>query len=412
MAGRYERIPLSAGDHKSADEGDENVAVCVEGDQVPDLPLDHFVLVNVPQDLLLGSQSAVKMPLQVEFFPGASVKELKRLITSALASKACIDLPPERQRLAFGGRMLSDDTALLSVCGVSTGARIHVFPKPLVTPSCSASQQVPLAAPSSLSYPVVSGVVVAQVPVEGRRNNTPERLERRTRVIGAHNQNMLWAFRLRIFCMLCLFFYGFGLISNLAFWMGDRDVPDDREIVGVDDTASDTMTTIYTLDFMSNSIGLLAATLGMKAVRLSSIPFARRHLQMILLLVFVSAVQLCTELYSFSERYEVYRNTHSGAAGRFPGGNSTASERSPQTHDVTSKQYDELLVMVGMNVLVRLLFWTMLLRTGKKYLTTLIASQLLSHNLEDISHQSEPRAPVVVSIGTPVATAATSSQVV
>ena len=136
MSGRYERLPLRAqGDQKDEESWTMEGLDC-EGAgaalDLPDLPLDNFVLVHVPRGVLsVEAQASVKLPLQVEIFGNATVLDLKRMIASALPSAA---LPAERQRLAFNGRVLGDDAALLAACGVACGAQIHVFPRAVLRP--------------------------------------------------------------------------------------------------------------------------------------------------------------------------------------------------------------------------------------------------------------------------------------
>eukprot|EP00946_MAST-07B_sp_MAST-7B-sp1_P001873 g1873.t1 len=404
---RYERLPLSAAGEVK-DGGDDGMGVAAAAGVVPDLPLDHFVLVHVPRDAL-PAQAAVKLPLQIETFPSATVGELKLLITSALPSGA---LPAERQRLAFNGRVLGDDCALLSACGVGSGAHIHVFPRA----AAGVAAATPAPQGASMDCPVVSGVIVSSqgsAPVARQSAVAGERGSQRFRAVELRDHLIAWAFRVRIFALLCFFFFGIGLISNMAYWMGDRDIPDDREIVGVDDTASNTVTAIYTLDFMSNFLGILAASVGMKAVRLASVRLAQRHVRLVLLLILVSVCQLCTEIYSFSERYRVYASARGGVTTDHPAeghaSNSTAVPRNDDgEHVVTSKKFDELIMMVCVNVLVRVLFWSLLLRTAKKYLETLVAFHLAQREFERGSQRPEaqPQVPMVLGVPAPVATAA------
>ena len=158
----------------------------------------------------------------------------------------------------------------------------------------------------------------------------------------------------------------------------------------------------------------------MKAVRMASIPLAQRHLRLLVLLVIVSACQLSVEMYSFSERYRVYTQAQNGASGggtATPDGAANSSavpEMYKGEHVVTSKQYDDLIMMIGINVLVRVLFWVLLLRTAKKYLATLIAFRLADRDFEQGNRQpqAQPQAPMVLGVATPVATATAASHVV
>ena len=118
-------------------------------------------------------------------------------------------------------------------------------------------------------------------------------------------------------------------------------------------------------------------------------------------------------MFSFSERYRVYTEAHKAGANGGQSNSTVVTGMYEGGHMVSSKQYDELVMVVSINVLVRVLFWTLLLRTGKRYLSTLITFRLADRAFEDaLRRQDEPRAPMVLSVATPVATATVASHVV
>lgn len=400
-ARRYARVPDAADDDDGGGAGDSKdnnddgggAAPDPENPRAPAVPALESLFVNVPS-LPHGK------PLCLAFERGMTIGELKGVIARALRATPS-PIPAARQRLAFQGRVLGDDGLTLAHVGVRPDSQLHVFPRPVTTagPGGPASAAVPLATQAlpADDTPVITGVVLASDPAAtaGRRPR-----EHSHRPAHAAAVLMQWAFRVKIFCLLMMFFYGFGLISNLAYWMGDTSMPDDREMVP-GEAPSDLATPIYSLDFISNSLGLIAATLGLKSLRLSSLPVAVQYQRVCVLLVLVSAVQLVLEVYSFSERYKAARGDGDGPPAAV-GGNETDSSRSG------GKRWDDLAFTVSLNVMIRGLFWSLILRTAKHYVRALLAWTLANANNTGGNNNNDDRqAPAVPALarGQAVATA-------
>ena len=354
-------------------QGDEK-----EEEDVPELPVDSIYVI-IP----------ARKPFSVPFFDGQTVGELKKTISGMLASTPT-PLPAHMQRLAFNGRVLTDDDVTLHHVGIHSDSQIHCFPRPNGTPT------IPLATVSSTgsnNAPIVIDVVQdsnnrSHVNTDGQRS---EALRRRGL---AYHVLIQRSFKVRLFALIMLFFYGFGLVSNIAFWMGDKAVPDDREIVPGEEP-HELSGPISTLDFISNFTGILAALLGLRAIREQSLPIAQRYVRMTILLVFFSIIQLSMEAYAFSDRYQKNspsasaRHGGSSGSGSGSGGSSpVASHTSPSPFGGGSststsshgrvgsqKDWDDLMFTVAINFLVRGIFWSLLLNTAKRYLQAFVDVQ-------------------------------------
>ena len=172
----------------------------VGGDEkeCPELPMDT-ITIQVPS----------RKPFAVPFFEGQTVSELKQTIATYLA-KTEQPLPPARQRLAFNGRVLSDEDVTLHHLGITVDCRVHVFPRP-----CG-STTVPMgvARPAGDTPVVVVGVIAQQQPNtrpgtnNGGASDTSRSEELRRRSFAYHVL-VQWSFRVRLFALMMLFFYGF-----------------------------------------------------------------------------------------------------------------------------------------------------------------------------------------------------------
>jgi len=331
-----------------------------EKQEVPKLPVDT-ITIQIPS----------RKPFEVSFFPGQTVGELKRTIEQYLTTTE--PLPAIRQRLAFNGTVLMDDNVTLHHVGLAVDSCVHCFPRPPGTPIPGNASSVPMAAnvhPSS-DTPIVMGVVQATNPTGTSDAERSQSLRRRGL---AYHMLMQWAFRVRLFALMMLFFYGFGLVSNFAYWTGDKDVPDDREIVP-GEAPTEMTGPIYFLDFISNMMGILAAMLGLRSVRDNSFPLAQKYLRATVGLVLFSAIQLVLEVYAFSDRYHKAKHP-SGGAGSTPSAASSSSSSSSSS--MSSKEMDDLAFTVGLNLIVRGLFWGLLLNTAKKYVKAMVQVQVVN----------------------------------
>ena len=352
-------------------------------DHVPSLPVDTIVI-QIPS----------RKPFTVTFFEGQTVGELKNIIETHCR------IPSSLQRLAFNGIVLRDEAVTLHHVGIVADQRIHCFPRP------SRSIAVPLATsatPTTLDgsgnnngiTPVVMGVVqtIDTTTTQNQQlngGNTDDARSEDLRQRGfAYHVYIQWAFRVRLFALMMLFFYGFGLVSNIAYWLGDKDMPDDREMVP-GEAPHELTGPIYFLDFVSNMLGITSAMLGLRAVRESSFVVARKYLRITVALVLVSAIQLCMEVYAFSDRYQ----KHSAPAA---GGSNTSGT------GASSKKMDDLAFTVALNLLVRGMFWTLILNTAKKYVQALVLVQIA-----DASRHQVPDIEQPVAHATPVAAETTT----
>ena len=162
--------------------------------------------------------------------------------------------------------------------------------------------------------------------------------------------------------------------------MGDKDIPDDREIIP-GETPHELTGPIYFFDFVSNSMGIFAALLGLRSVREQSFVIAQRYVRVTILLIFVSAIQLSMEVYAFSDRYQK-NNPSSSSGGGSSSSSSSPSMASPSGSEPgapptagrtgTQKQWDDLAFTVAINLLVRGMFWFLILNTAKKYFAAFI----------------------------------------
>ncbi len=358
---RYKRI---SGDEKESD--------------VPDLPGDS-ITIQIPS----------LKPFTVPYFEGQSVGELKVSISKVL-STTDKPLSPSMQRLAFNGRVLSEDDVTLHHLGIQVDNRVHCFPRPSGM-GTTTSTTIPIATDSRPTgeTPIVVGVVQPATRNEGRNSGGDDQqrrdnLHRRT---YAYHILIQWSFRVRLFALIMLFFYGFGMISNLAYWLGDKDVPDDREIIPGEEPHELTVP-IYMMDFLSNSIGIFVALLGLRSIREHSLMIAQKYVRMTMALILISIIQLFLEVYAFSDRYHKNRpsstGTHSGGSGSSTTGSSTPSSFDPPAPPSTvsptgtQKEWDDLAFTVSINLLIRGIFWALILNTAKKYFAAFIEVQMIN----------------------------------
>ena len=380
-------------------QGDEK-----EEEDVPDLPVDS-IFVIIPS----------RKPFSIPFFEGQTVGELKKTISGVLASTPT-PLPAHMQRLAFNGRVLTDDDVTLHHVGIHVDSQLHCFPRPSGTPTSSGIPLATVSSTASNNAPIVIGVVQDTRPHVNADGQRSEALRRRGM---AYHVLIQRSFKVRLFALIMMFFYGFGLVSNIAFWMGDKAVPDDREIVPGEEP-HELSGPISTLDFISNFTGILAALLGLRAIREQSLPVAQRYVRMTILLVFFSIIQLSMEAYAFSDRYQ--KNSPSASAPHGDGSGSGSGNSSPvASHTSPSpfgggsstssshgrvgsqKDWDDLMFTVAVNFLIRGIFWSLLLNTAKKYLQAFVDVQRANserRQVPDLSIVADGRQ--TVAHGTPV----------
>jgi hypothetical protein len=330
----------------------------IQGDEkedAPELPVDS-ITIQIPS----------RRPFEVSFFPGQTVGELKYSIQNFL-SKTESPLPASRQRLAFNGVVLMDDNVTLHHLGLGADCRVHCFPRP---PTTTTSVPMAYEARPSSDTPIVVGIVQSTNPINNASDDPTRRAELRRRGVAYHNL-MQWSFRVRLFSLMCLFFYGFGLISNFAYATGDKDVPDDREMVP-GEAPTEMAGPIFFLDVISNLMGILAAMLGLKSVRHNSFPIAQKYLRAIVALVLFSAIQLIMEVYAFSDRNHKQWNPTTTPS-------SSGSGSSPM-----STKVDDVAFTVGLNLLVRGMFWCLLLNAAQKYVKSMVEVQVVNSTIEQV----------------------------
>ena len=350
-------------------------------EDVPCLPVDT-ITIQIPS----------RKPFCINYFGGQTIGEVKKII------EQYSQIPSTMQRLAFNGTVLRNDDVTLQHVGVAADSRIHCFPRPNGSIPLATSATPGAGLGLSSTTPIVVGIV--QNSSNNHNNNNSDNLNDndtarsdQLRQRGfAYHVYIQWAFRVRLFSLMMIFFYGFGMISNIAYWLGDKDMPDDREMVP-GQTPHELTGPIYFLDFISNVLGITAAMLGLRAVRENSIDVAKNYFRVTMALILFSAIQLCMEVYAFSDQYQKHNPSGSSSS------NSTTAN---------GKKWDDMAFTVALNLLVRGLFWSLILNTSKKYMQALIVVNVANAQSLQVPDIEEPQA---VAQGTPVMQQVTATTV-